>query len=141
MDRYLETSANATLNNGRSSHTIGKLGRIIKVIHFFYRVNWKRIFFDTISFTVAFHCIGGKIGCFIFNFLILQENDDFFELISSKFLSDNRYSTSIRAASARLLLSCSATLMVSFLFIGYFSFLKRTVILFLLGINVFCCVL
>ncbi|KAG9440226.1 hypothetical protein H6P81_020391 [Aristolochia fimbriata] len=40
---------------------------------------------------------------------LVRENDDFFELISSKFLSDSRYSTSVHAAAARLLLSCSAT--------------------------------
>ncbi|XP_044463787.1 DDB1- and CUL4-associated factor homolog 1 [Mangifera indica] len=40
---------------------------------------------------------------------ILRENDDFFELISSKFLSESRYSTSVQAAAARLLLSCSIT--------------------------------
>ncbi|KAE8056460.1 hypothetical protein FH972_013233 [Carpinus fangiana] len=40
---------------------------------------------------------------------LVRENDDFFELISSKFLSDTRYPPSIQAASARLLLSCSLT--------------------------------
>ncbi|GAV63643.1 hypothetical protein CFOL_v3_07161 [Cephalotus follicularis] len=40
---------------------------------------------------------------------LVRENDDFFELISSKFLSDTRYSTSVQAAAARLLLSCSLT--------------------------------
>ncbi|KAJ0031575.1 hypothetical protein Pint_12673 [Pistacia integerrima] len=40
---------------------------------------------------------------------LLRENDDFFELISSKFFSESRYSTSVQAAAARLLLSCSLT--------------------------------
>ncbi|KAJ7958685.1 DDB1- and CUL4-associated factor-like 1 [Quillaja saponaria] len=40
---------------------------------------------------------------------IIRENDEFFELISSKFLSETRYSTSIQAAAARVLLSCSLT--------------------------------
>ncbi|KAL6521720.1 hypothetical protein OROGR_018289 [Orobanche gracilis] len=40
---------------------------------------------------------------------IIRENDEFFELISSKFLSETRYSTSVQVASARLLLSCSLT--------------------------------
>ncbi|KAK3210536.1 hypothetical protein Dsin_015242 [Dipteronia sinensis] len=40
---------------------------------------------------------------------LVRENDDFFELISSKFLSESRYSTSIQSASARLLLGCSLT--------------------------------
>ncbi|KAI4316244.1 hypothetical protein L6164_024242 [Bauhinia variegata] len=40
---------------------------------------------------------------------LIRENDDFFELISSKFLSETRYSTSIQAAAARVLLSCSLT--------------------------------
>lgn len=40
---------------------------------------------------------------------LVRENDDFFELISSKFLSESRYSTSVQAAAARLVLSCSLT--------------------------------
>ncbi|XP_061347749.1 DDB1- and CUL4-associated factor homolog 1 isoform X2 [Gastrolobium bilobum] len=40
---------------------------------------------------------------------IIRENDEFFELISSKFLSETRYTTSIRAAAVRLLLICSLT--------------------------------
>ncbi|KAG2691652.1 hypothetical protein I3760_08G017400 [Carya illinoinensis] len=40
---------------------------------------------------------------------LIRENDDFFELISSKFLSETRYPTPIQAAAARLLLSCSQT--------------------------------
>ncbi|KAF5461496.1 hypothetical protein F2P56_017587 [Juglans regia] len=40
---------------------------------------------------------------------LIRENDDFFELISSKFLSETRYPTPIQAAAARLLLSCSLT--------------------------------
>lgn len=48
----------------------------------------------------------------IFALLSFQENDEFFELISSKFLSETRYSTSIRAAAGRLLLCCSLTWIV-----------------------------
>ncbi|KAJ4707628.1 DDB1- and CUL4-associated factor-like 1 [Melia azedarach] len=40
---------------------------------------------------------------------LVRENDDFFDLISTKFLSETRYSTSVQAAAARLLLSCSLT--------------------------------
>ncbi|XP_022750399.1 DDB1- and CUL4-associated factor homolog 1-like isoform X2 [Durio zibethinus] len=40
---------------------------------------------------------------------LVRENDEFFDLISSKFLSESRYSTSVQAAAARLLLSCSLT--------------------------------
>ncbi|KAF3943041.1 hypothetical protein CMV_030361 [Castanea mollissima] len=40
---------------------------------------------------------------------LVRENDDFFELISSKFLSEARYPPSIQAAASRLLLSCSLT--------------------------------
>ncbi|XP_042509811.1 DDB1- and CUL4-associated factor homolog 1-like isoform X2 [Macadamia integrifolia] len=47
---------------------------------------------------------------------LVRENDDFYELISSKFLAETRYSTSIRAASARVLLSCSATWMYPHVF-------------------------
>ncbi|KAK9000889.1 hypothetical protein V6N11_081371 [Hibiscus sabdariffa] len=40
---------------------------------------------------------------------LIRENDEFFDLISSKFLSESRYSTTVQAAAARLLLSCSVT--------------------------------
>ncbi|KAK6912401.1 hypothetical protein RJ641_022002 [Dillenia turbinata] len=40
---------------------------------------------------------------------LVRENDEFFELISSKFLSESRYTTSVQAAAMRLLLSCSLT--------------------------------
>ncbi|KAE9609201.1 putative transcription factor WD40-like family [Lupinus albus] len=50
----------------------------------------------------AAHSIG-RLGS------IIRENDEFFELISSKFLSESRYSTSVQVASARLLLCCSLT--------------------------------
>ncbi|OMO61923.1 hypothetical protein CCACVL1_23143 [Corchorus capsularis] len=40
---------------------------------------------------------------------LVRENDEFFDLISLKFLSESRYSTSVQAAAARLLLSCSQT--------------------------------
>jgi hypothetical protein len=53
-----------------------------------------------------------------FPYLPLQDNDEFFELISSRFLSETRYSTSIQAAAARLLMTCSLTWIVrSHLFI------------------------
>ncbi|KAK1376493.1 hypothetical protein POM88_032686 [Heracleum sosnowskyi] len=42
---------------------------------------------------------------------VIQENDDFFELISSKFLSESRYLTSVQASSVRVLFSCSLTWM------------------------------
>ncbi|KAI3970170.1 hypothetical protein MKW92_015146 [Papaver armeniacum] len=40
---------------------------------------------------------------------VVRDNDEFFELISSEFLSDSRYSLSIQSAAIRLLLSCSTT--------------------------------
>ncbi|KAJ7966081.1 DDB1-and CUL4-associated factor-like 1 [Quillaja saponaria] len=40
---------------------------------------------------------------------LIRENDEFFELISSKFLSETRYPTSVQAAASRLLLCCSLT--------------------------------
>ncbi|XP_074276417.1 DDB1- and CUL4-associated factor homolog 1 [Silene latifolia] len=46
----------------------------------------------------------------------IRENDDFFELISSKFLSDSRHSISVQAAAARVLLSCSLTWMYPHVF-------------------------
>ncbi|XP_022141621.1 DDB1- and CUL4-associated factor homolog 1 isoform X2 [Momordica charantia] len=64
--RYMAENGHSS-SNGRGSHSIGRLGNVVR------------------------------------------ENDEFFELISSKFLSDTRYSSSIQAAAARLLLSCSLT--------------------------------
>ncbi|KAF8404224.1 hypothetical protein HHK36_009106 [Tetracentron sinense] len=72
--RYMEELGHSSLNNGRTSHNIGRLGNLVR------------------------------------------ENDEFFELISSKFLSETRYSTSIRAAAARILLSCSTTWMYPHVF-------------------------
>ncbi|KAL8536722.1 hypothetical protein ACS0TY_012053 [Phlomoides rotata] len=40
---------------------------------------------------------------------LIRENDEFFELISSKFLTENRYSLSVQTATTRLLISCSLT--------------------------------
>ncbi|KAH9322089.1 hypothetical protein KI387_016728 [Taxus chinensis] len=40
---------------------------------------------------------------------LLRENDEFFELVSSKFLSDTRYTTGVRAAAGRLILACAST--------------------------------
>ncbi|CAB4297178.1 unnamed protein product [Prunus armeniaca] len=40
---------------------------------------------------------------------LVREHDDFFELISSKYLSETRYSVAVQAAAGRLLLSCSLT--------------------------------
>ncbi|XP_020581133.1 DDB1- and CUL4-associated factor homolog 1 [Phalaenopsis equestris] len=37
---------------------------------------------------------------------LVRENDEFYELISSRFLSESRYNISIRAAACRVLLSC-----------------------------------
>lgn len=45
-----------------------------------------------------------------------QENDDFFELISLKFLSETGYSTAVRAAAVRLILCCSLTWIVRLCF-------------------------
>ncbi|KAG9131571.1 hypothetical protein Leryth_015130 [Lithospermum erythrorhizon] len=64
--RYKEENT-SSLNNGRSTHNIGRLGNLIR------------------------------------------ENDEFFELISSTFLSESRYSESVQAGAARLLFSCSLT--------------------------------
>ncbi|KAK6927757.1 hypothetical protein RJ641_006348 [Dillenia turbinata] len=48
----------------------------------------------------------GKLGN------LVRENDEFFELISSKCLSESGYTTSVRAAAMRLLVSCSLTWVV-----------------------------
>ncbi|XP_059663011.1 DDB1- and CUL4-associated factor homolog 1 [Cornus florida] len=47
---------------------------------------------------------------------LVRENDDFFELISSKFLSETRYPVSVQAAAVRLLFSCSLTWMYPHVF-------------------------
>ncbi|PPD78085.1 hypothetical protein GOBAR_DD24971 [Gossypium barbadense] len=73
-------------SNGRASHNVGQLGNLVRNIIVFLR----KVLTSSIS-------------------LCSQENDEFFDLISSKFLSESRYSTSVQAAAARLLLSCSVT--------------------------------
>lgn len=47
---------------------------------------------------------------------LIRDNDEFFELISSKFLSENRYPVSVKAAAARVLFSCSLTWMYPHVF-------------------------
>ncbi|PWA78877.1 DDB1-CUL4 associated factor 1 [Artemisia annua] len=47
---------------------------------------------------------------------LLRDNDEFFELISVKFLSETRYSVSVQAAALRLLYSCSLTWMYPHVF-------------------------
>ncbi|RVW17218.1 DDB1- and CUL4-associated factor-like 1 [Vitis vinifera] len=70
----MEETGHSSLNNGRATHIIGRLGSLVR------------------------------------------DNDDFFELISSKFLSESRYSISVQAAAARLLLICSLTLVYPHVF-------------------------
>ncbi|KAJ4962876.1 hypothetical protein NE237_022815 [Protea cynaroides] len=72
--RFMEESGHSSVANVRASHSIGRLGNLVR------------------------------------------ENDDFYELISSKYFTETRFSTSIRAASARVLLSCSATWMYPHVF-------------------------
>ncbi|MQL76983.1 hypothetical protein Taro_009397 [Colocasia esculenta] len=40
---------------------------------------------------------------------LIQDNDEFFDLVQSKFLSESRYSVIIHAAATRLIVSCSST--------------------------------
>ncbi|KAI8547754.1 hypothetical protein RHMOL_Rhmol07G0220000 [Rhododendron molle] len=47
---------------------------------------------------------------------LVRDNDEFFELISSTFLSETRYPVSVQAAAARLLFSCSLTWMYPHVF-------------------------
>ncbi|KAL3818395.1 hypothetical protein ACJIZ3_004300 [Penstemon smallii] len=47
---------------------------------------------------------------------LIRENDEFFELISSKFFTESRYSLSVHAATTRLLFSCSLTWMYPHVF-------------------------
>ncbi|KAL9177209.1 hypothetical protein ABFS82_01G044400 [Erythranthe guttata] len=47
---------------------------------------------------------------------LIRENDEFFELISSKFLTESRYSVAVQAATTRLLISCSLTWMYPHVF-------------------------
>eukprot|EP00252_Welwitschia_mirabilis_P017926 TRINITY_DN399_c0_g1_i4.p1 TRINITY_DN399_c0_g1~~TRINITY_DN399_c0_g1_i4.p1 ORF type:complete len:1932 (+),score=442.82 TRINITY_DN399_c0_g1_i4:211-6006(+) len=65
--RFLQEYGPSFSVNARSSHSIGRLGNL------------------------------------------LRGNDDFFELLTLKFLTDTRYSTAVRAAAARLLLACAVT--------------------------------
>jgi hypothetical protein len=43
-----------------------------------------------------------------------QDNDEFYELVFCKFLSDTSYSVAVQAAAARLLLSCHSAWTVGF---------------------------
>ncbi|CAL9174091.1 unnamed protein product [Musa hybrid cultivar] len=52
----------------------------------------------------------GKLGN------LVRDNDEFYELTSSKFLTESRFPPSIRAAAARLLLSCSSSWMYPHVF-------------------------
>nr|XP_043627546.1 DDB1- and CUL4-associated factor homolog 1 [Erigeron canadensis] len=72
--RYMQETDHISVNNGRASHNIGRLGNLIR------------------------------------------DNDEFFELISVKFLSETRYSVAVQAASLRLLFSCSLTWMYPHVF-------------------------
>ncbi|KAL7599824.1 hypothetical protein Lser_V15G22858 [Lactuca serriola] len=72
--RYMEETGHSSLNNGRASYNIGRLGNL------------------------------------------LRDNDEFFELISVKFLSETRYPISVQAAALRLLFSCSLTWMYPHVF-------------------------
>lgn len=47
---------------------------------------------------------------------LLRDNDEFFELLSAKFLSETRYPLSVQAAALRLLCSCSLTWMYPHVF-------------------------
>ncbi|CAH8355707.1 unnamed protein product [Eruca vesicaria subsp. sativa] len=47
---------------------------------------------------------------------LIRENDEFFELVSSDFLTENTYSTAVKAASVRLLMNCSLTSMYPYVF-------------------------
>ncbi|CAN6880563.1 unnamed protein product [Brassica oleracea] len=47
---------------------------------------------------------------------LIRENDEFFELISSNFLTEDTYSTAVKAASVRLLVNCSLTSMYPYVF-------------------------
>ncbi|XP_057799163.1 DDB1- and CUL4-associated factor homolog 1 isoform X2 [Salvia miltiorrhiza] len=47
---------------------------------------------------------------------LIRENEEFFELITSKFLAERRYSVSVQAATTRLLFSCSLTWMYPHVF-------------------------
>ncbi|GFP81592.1 ddb1- and cul4-associated factor homolog 1 [Phtheirospermum japonicum] len=72
--RYMEDADHSSTNNARASHSIGRLGNLIR------------------------------------------ENDEFFDLISCKFLTESRYSISVLAATTRLLVSCSLTWMYPHVF-------------------------
>lgn len=104
--RYMEESGHSASNNSRSSHNVGRLGNLI-------RVSYSSSCFSSLTFVSAPRIL----VCRNINYslpIILQDNDEFFELISSKFLSERRYSVSVQAAATRLLFSCSLTWMVKF---------------------------
>lgn len=58
-----------------------------------------------------------SIFTFLKSFLNFQENDEFYECITSKFISDSMHPVSVHLAAARLLLSTSPTWMVGSTFV------------------------
>jgi HIV-1 Vpr-binding protein len=46
---------------------------------------------------------------------LIREDDDFFELLSTRLLVEPGHTTKVRAAAARLLLACVSSWMVGFL--------------------------
>lgn len=118
-------------NNGRASHNIGRLGNLVRVTKLGQYQPFLLLFFGHYNCfwlpqSLPLECaIATAFKILLVEFCVLipffgsyaQENDDFFELISSKFLSDTRYPPSIQAASARLLLSCSLTWIVRLLYL------------------------
>lgn len=103
---YMEENGHVAPNNGRSSHNVGRLGNLIRVaLESLTLLLW--FFFLYIYGVLQYLLLTSR-------HLSLQDNDEFFELISSKFLTERRYSVSVKAAAARLLFSCSLTWMVEF---------------------------
>jgi len=117
----MEENGHSSSSTARAAHIIGRLGGLIRV----FSCPLLIILFANFGvefFLKLIYCIK-LLRLYFWLFWTLQENDEFFELISSKFLLETRYSTSIQAASGRLLLCCSLTWIVGFRFFLLVSFL------------------
>lgn len=109
-------------SNARASHNIGRLGNLVRVTGFGVWLPFVIFMYLFLGWLLkCIHICGLYLVCrdqafVLIFFSFCQEHDDFFELISSKYLSETRYSVAVQAAAGRLLLSCSLTWIVRLLF-------------------------
>lgn len=103
--RYEQQVGHLSSNVSRSAHTIGRLVNLI-------RVSPSVILRFPLSMNEIKSISQGRVKYLDIEFICVQDDDDFFELISTRYLVEGIYSTKLRAATARLLYSCVSCWMV-----------------------------